>query len=61
MKRCEFFETCEFSTSHAFGKNFADLPRIQSLADVQKIEHIDFATTLTEITQRQKERLNEQL
>jgi hypothetical protein len=61
MKRCEYFETCELSTTHAFGKKFAELPRITSIADIRKIEEIDFATTLSEITQRQKERLNERL
>jgi hypothetical protein len=58
MRRCEYFETCEFSTQSTFGMTYAQLPRIQSLADIQAIEHVDYPTTLTEITNRQRERLN---
>lgn len=59
MRRCEYYETCDISFQHAFGEQFADLPRINSLSDIDKIEKIDFATTLTEIVSRQKEKLNE--
>lgn len=59
MRRCEFYETCDISTKSAFGKEFADLPRIQSLTDINAVEHIDFPTTLSEIVQRQKDKLNE--
>lgn len=57
MRRCEFLDTCEFSTSNMFGKKFSDLPTITSIQDISAIEPVDFATTLSEIVQRQKERL----
>lgn len=59
MRRCEYYETCDISFSNAFGKDYAELPRIDSLADIHAIEHIDFPTTLSEIVQRQKEKLHE--
>lgn len=59
MRRCEFYETCDIAFKHAFGKEFYELPRIQHLADIEAIEHIDFPTTLSEIVQRQKEKLHD--
>lgn len=59
MRRCEYYESCDISLKHAFGIEYSDLPRITSLADINDIEHIDFPTTLTEIVNRQKEKLNE--
>lgn len=59
MRRCEFYETCDIGMKTAFGKDFADLPRITSLADIHAVEPIDFPTTLTEIVNRQKEKLHE--
>jgi hypothetical protein len=60
MRRCEFYESCDLSHKHTYGMTFDDLPAIESLTDIQAIEHIDFATTMTEIVNRQKEKLNEQ-
>jgi hypothetical protein len=40
-----------------FGKKFSDLPTITFIQDISAIEPVDFATTLSEIVQRQKERL----
>jgi hypothetical protein len=57
MRRCEFLDTCEFSTAHTFGKKFSELPTLHSIQDISAIEQVDFATTLSEIVQRQKERL----
>ena len=58
-RRCEYYENCDLSFKHTFGMEYNDLPQIDSLADIEKIEPIDFATTLTEIVNRQKEKLNE--
>ena len=60
MRRCEYYESCDIGMKTAFGKDYADLPKIQSLADIHAIEPIDFLTTLSEIVQRQKEKLHEQ-
>ena len=57
MKRCEYYENCDLAAKTVFGKEFADLPEIKSLEDIHAIEPIDFPTTLSEIVQRQKERL----
>jgi hypothetical protein len=59
MRRCEYYENCDLSFKHVFGMEYSELPAIRSLADIEAIEHIDFATTLTEIVSRQKEKLNE--
>lgn len=59
MRRCEYYESCDISMKTAFGKEFSELPKITSLADINEIEAIDFPTTLSEIVQRQKEKLHE--
>lgn len=59
MRRCEYYESCDIGMKTAFGKDFADLPKIESLADIHAIEPIDFPTTLSEIVQRQKEKLHD--
>lgn len=58
-RRCEFYETCDLSFRHAYGKEFKELPRIQSLGDIEAIEHIDFPTTVSAIVQRQHQKLNQ--
>jgi len=59
MRRCDQFDMCSTSFQHRFGMEYSELPRITCLADISKIETVDFATTLTEIVNRQKEKLNE--
>lgn len=59
MRRCEFYETCDIGFKSAFGKNFDELPHIDKLTNINDIEAIDFPTTLSEIVQRQKEKLHE--
>jgi len=59
MRRCEYFEDCDIAFKHKFDAEYADLPKIASLSDINAIEQIDFATTLTEIVNKQKEKLNE--
>lgn len=58
MRRCEFYETCGLSTKAVFGKNFKDLQQCESLDDLRKIEHIDYATTVSEIVGRQQQLLS---
>ncbi len=57
MRRCALYERCDLNPSTAYGQKFSDLPKITGKADLDAIEPIDFYTTLTEITNRQKERL----
>ncbi len=59
MRRCEEYETCGLNPDTVFQQQFADLPRIASRADIEQIEQIDFFTTLTEIVERQKGKLND--
>lgn len=59
MRRCDQFDMCSTSFQHRFGMEYKDLPRITCLEDINKIEAVDFATTMTEIVNRQKEKLNE--
>lgn len=57
MRRCEEYGTCDTGCKTVFGKEFSDLPTINSLADIEAIEHIDFPTTLSEIVERQRQKL----
>jgi len=59
MRRCEFYGDCDLSFDNRFGMDYAALPKITSIADVAAIEHVDYATTLTAIVERQKAKLNE--
>lgn len=61
MRRCDQFDMCSTSFQHRFQMEYSDLPRINSIADISKIEAVDFATTMTEIVNRQKEKLNESI
>lgn len=58
MRRCEFYEDCDLSLTARFGKGFSDLHRITDARELEKIEHIDYFTTLTDIVARQKEKVN---
>jgi len=58
MRRCEFYETCDLSTQNVFGMTYTELPKITSISDIGKIEPVDYATTLSAIVARQKEKLN---
>jgi hypothetical protein len=59
MRRCEYFDLCSISMKQQFGSSYAELPRIKSIADIAAIEHVDFPVTLSEIVNRQKQKLNE--
>ena len=55
MRRCAEYETCDLSQVKTFGKTFGDLRKATSLDDIRAIEHVDYATTLSEIVARQRE------
>lgn len=57
-RRCEFYETCDNNFTNVYGHEFKELPRIQSIDDIDALEHVDFRTTLTEIVARQKEKIH---
>ena len=57
MRRCEFYGSCELSLQTVYGKDFKELPKITCIADLEDIETIDYATTLTDITNRQRQKL----
>lgn len=59
MRRCEYFDNCDMTSKTVYGKDYKDLPLIKSIADIDAIEKIDYAATLSEIVARQKEKLNE--
>lgn len=59
-RRCELYERCDLVSPAVWdGKTYTDLPRILTLEDLNKIETIDYATTLSQIVQRQKEKLHD--
>lgn len=57
-RRCEFYETCDNNFELVYGDSFSSLPKIQSIDDIDALEHVDYRTTLTEIVERQKEKLH---
>lgn len=57
MRRCSEYETCGLASQARFGTTFADLPRISNLQGLDKIEKIDYAFTLSELINKQKESL----
>jgi hypothetical protein len=59
MRRCEFYETCDLDIATVFGMDYAELPKITAISDIEAIEPVDFSTTLTAIVNRQKEKLHE--
>ncbi len=58
-RRCQYYERCDLNTQQVYGETYADLPRIKSIADLDAIEHVDYATTLSAIVARQSEKLHE--
>lgn len=50
-RTCEYYGSCDYDTKNTFRKRFKDLPALESLADIEVLEHIDYATTLSAITQ----------
>jgi hypothetical protein len=58
-RQCEHFQNCDFDSQRVFGKTYKELPTIQSLEDLDAIEHVDFKATWSGLVRRQKERLNE--
>jgi hypothetical protein len=58
MRRCEYYETCDLSSTTVFGKRFDEL-ETGCINKIRAIEPVDYFTTLTEIVNRQKEKLNE--
>lgn len=55
MRPCEYYETCDISFGSAFGMEYAELPVINSLDDIDAIEKVDFRAKLSDIVSRQKE------
>lgn len=58
-RRCTYYERCDLNAEQVYGKKFSELPRITSIADLNAIEHVDYATTLSAIVARQSEKLHE--
>ena len=58
-RRCTYYERCDLNAEQVYGIKFAELPRINSIADLDAIEHVDYATTLSAIVARQSEKLHE--
>ena len=61
MRKCEYFGRCDMDQSGVFGLKFADLAQVTGKADLDKIEHIDYYTTLSEIVARQQSKLMTEL
>ena len=59
MRRCEFYGSCELDPTKVFNLKFMDMATINSVSDIAAIEEVDYATTLSAIVARQKEKTYE--
>lgn len=57
MKPCEYYETCDISFASAFGLEYAELPAISSLDQLNEIEKVDYRATLSQILARQQDKV----
>lgn len=57
MKKCEYFGRCDMDQSGVFGLKFMDMAKVTGKADLDKIENIDYYTTLSQIVARQQSKL----
>jgi predicted transcriptional regulator YdeE len=58
MRRCEYYETCDMSFAAAYGQEFSDLQKIDSLDSISAIEPVDYPTSLSQLVAKQKENLS---
>lgn len=57
FRRCEEYETCTVSAKLRFGQQFSDLPRIKDFNQLKELIKPDFALTLTDILNTQKQKV----
>ena len=58
MRTCEYYETCDTAVDTKYGITFDELPELDSIDDIAKIEKVDYRATLTDILAKQKSNLN---
>lgn len=58
FRRCEEYETCTVSAKLRFGKQFSDLPRIDSFEQLKELIKPNFALTLDDIINTQRNKVN---
>ncbi len=58
MRRCEYYDKCDVSPTTVFGLKFSDILKLESRQQLEEIEHIDYFTTLSEITARQQAKIS---
>jgi hypothetical protein len=61
MRVCEYYGRCDMNQSGVFGLKFAELATITCKADLDKIEHVDYYTSLNGIVARQQAKLMTEL
>lgn len=59
MRQCEFYEDCDHSFVHRYGKEYSQLKAITSLDDIDAIEPLDFRATLSQLLTNQRSKLHE--
>jgi hypothetical protein len=59
MRRCQFFDRCELNPTTTYGVKFSDMPKIGGKSQLDSIEHVDYYVTLSDIVNKQKEKLND--
>lgn len=56
-RTCPYYESCDFDTRKVYGKSFAELRKIVSIEEVEKIETVDYSYTWSQLVQTQKDKL----
>lgn len=57
MRKCEYFGRCDMDQSGVFGVRFDQLTKVTDVAQLSKIEQVDYFTTLSAIVARQQSKL----
>lgn len=56
-RRCEHYESCDFNSEQVYGLQYLELPKVESIADLEAIKPFDYQFKWSEIIQSQQEKL----
>lgn len=56
-RRCQHYETCDYNPDQVFGMKYADLPKVESFADLEAIKPFDYKFSWSDLINKQKETL----
>lgn len=56
-RRCEHYESCDFNSEQVYGLQYSELPKVETIADLEAIKPFDYQFKWSEIIQSQQEKL----